>query len=105
MSIFLDIMKEELERNLFKQSAFEEELLSLPNGYLSVCKIDGKSYLYRKRRMGNKVISEYIGVPGDSNCLRASEEREQYLFIKKSIKGLKEEERRLRRAIKEYEKL
>ena len=105
MSIFLDIMKEELERNLLKQKAFREELNSLPKGYLSVCIIGGKSYVYRKRREGRKIVSEYIGVPGDENCIKAENERKQYMMLKKAIRGLKKEEERLRKAIKEYEKL
>ena len=105
MSIFLDVMKEELERNLYKQQAFQNELDSLPKGYLSVCVIGGSSYIYRKRREGNKIVSEYIGVPGDEASQKAEEDREQYLKIKHALKNLKKEEMRLRRAISDYEKL
>ena len=105
MSIFLDVMKEELERNLYKQKAFQQELESLPKGYLSICVIDGSSYIYRKRREGNKIVSEYIGVPGDEECKKAEENRNHYLALKQSIKNLKQEEIKLRRAIKDYEKL
>ena len=105
MAIFLDVMKEELERNLYKQYAFKEQLQNLPNGYLSICVIDGRSYVYRKKRIGNKIVSEYIGVPGD-NCVKEAEiQRSDYLKIKASLKHLKDEEKRLRRAIKDYEKL
>lgn len=103
MSIFLDIMKEELDRNLYKQAAFDAELQKFPKGYLSICKIDGKEYLYRKRREGKKVVSEYIGVVGDDACKKAEYDRKQYEMIKESIKGLKEEEKKLRRAIRDYE--
>ena len=105
MPIFLDVMKEELERNLYKQNAFKEELAKLPSGYLSECVIDGKSYIYRKKRIGNKIISEYIGVPGDNNVKLAESIRRDYLNIKQSLKNLKNEEIKLRRAIKDYEKL
>ena len=104
MSIFLDVMKEELERNLFKQQAFQNELDSLPKGYLSVCVIGGSSYIYRKRREGNKIVSEYIGVPGDEASKKAEEDREQYLKIKHALKNLKKEEVKLRQAIKNFEK-
>ena len=52
MSIFLDVMKEELERNLYKQKAFEEELKSLPKGYLSICIINGKNMFIEKEERG-----------------------------------------------------
>ena len=82
MSIFLDVMKEELERNLYKQQAFQNELDSLPKGYLSVCVIGGSSYIYRKRREGSRIISEYIGIPNDDNVKQAIEDRKQYLELK-----------------------
>ena len=105
MSIFLDVMKEELERNIYKQNAFQEQLNSLPKGYLSTCIINGKKYIYRKNREKNKIVSAYIGVSGDENVLKAIRDRELYLSLKKSLKTLKNEEIKLRKAIKEYEKL
>jgi len=105
MSIFLDVMKEELERNLFKQKAFLEQLNSLPKGYLSECIIDNKKYIYRKNREGKKIISKYIGIPGDDNVKKALKERDEYLYLKKSIKELKAEEHKLRKAIENYEKV
>lgn len=105
MPIFLDVMKEELERNLDKQDAFINQYNSLPKGYFSICKIDGKSYFYRKRREGKKIVSEYIGVPDDDNVKKAIEERDELLKLKKSIRLLKDEEVKLRKAIKDYEKL
>ena len=102
MSIFLDIMKEELERNLLKQKAFQQKIESLPKGYLSKCVIDGKIYIYRKSRTGKKIISEYIGVPGDENVKKALEARKQYLDLKQSLKIVINEEKRLRKAIKAY---
>lgn len=105
MSIFLDVMKEELERNLYKQGAFKKQFESLPKGYLSECVIDGNKYIYRKRREGSRIVSEYIGILNDDNVKQAIEDRKQYLELKQSIKRLKEEEKRLRKAIKDYEKL
>ena len=105
MSIFLDVMKEELERNLYKQKAFINQLNSLPKGYLSECIIDKKVYVYRKWREKNKIISQYVGVAEDDNVKKAIEDRKQYLELKSSLKYLKNEEYRLRKAIKEYEKL
>ena len=105
MPIFLDVMKEELERNLYKQNAYKKELDQLPNGYLSECLIGGKVYIYRKKRVGNKILSEYIGVPGDENVKKAESQRQDYLNYKQSLKNLKNEEIKLRKAIKDYEKL
>ena len=98
-------MKEELERNLNDQESFKMQMESLPKGYLSICLIDGKQYVYRKYRKGNKIISEYIGVPYDEKVQQAEKDREQYLDLKRTIRILKIEEKKLRGAIKEYERI
>ena len=105
MSIFLEIMKEELERNLMSQAAFKEEINKFPSGYLSICVIDGKQYLYRKKREGNKIVSSYVGVVGDAQSIKAESDRREYLTLKQSLKELKQDEQRLRKAIKAYEKI
>lgn len=104
MSIFLEVMKEELERNLYKQDAFIRQINELPKGYLSHCLIDGKVYIYRKKRIDKKIVSEYIGIPGDENVKKAENDRKEYLELKHAILILKNEEKRLRRAISGYEK-
>ena len=105
MSIFLDVMKEELERNLYKQDSFKRQINNLPKGYLSKCVIDGKVYIYRKERKGNKIISRYIGIPGDDKVKEAEHSRDLYIKMKSALKNLEVEEKRLRKAIKDYEKL
>ena len=103
MPIFLDVMKEELERNLYKQKSFQRQIELLPKGYLSICKMGDKDYLYRKQRIGNKIVSQYVGLPGDENSKKAEEDRKLYLSLKQSLKELKKEEIKLRKAIKDYE--
>ncbi len=102
MPIFQGVMEEELERNLRKQEAFKAELFSHPKGYLSICRIGGVDYVYRKHREGKKIVSAYIGLPGSEQVHRAETDREAYLLAKRSLAELKLEEKRLRRAIKDY---
>ena len=102
MPIFQGVMEEELERNLRKQDAFKEELSVHPKGYLSICRIGGVDYVYRKHREGKRIISNYIGLPGSEEVRKAEEERKTYLLAKKSLAELRLEEKRLRRAIKNY---
>lgn len=102
VSIFQGVMEEELERNLRKQEAFSAELSAHPKGYLSLCRINGVTYVYRKHREGDKIISVYIGLPGSKEVRTAEEEREAYIFAKRSLAQLRLEEKRLRRAIKDY---
>ena len=102
MAIFQGVMEEELERNLRKQDAFKEELSVHPKGYLSICRIGGVDYVYRKHREGKRIISNYIGLPGSEEVRKAEEERKAYLLAKKSLAELRLEEKRLKRAIKNY---
>lgn len=102
MSIFQGVMEEELERNLRKQDSFRNELQSLPKGYLSTCRIEGVDYIYRKHRDGKKIVSVYIGLPGNKEVLKAIQDREAYLLAKRSLSDLRLEEKRLRKAIKKY---
>ena len=102
MPIFLGVMEEELERNLRKQDAFKAELSAHPKGYLSLCRIGGADYVYRKYREGRKIVSIYVGTPGSEEVLEAERERDAYLLAKRSLAELKREEKRLRRAIKDY---
>ena len=105
MPIFQGVIEEELERNLRKQETFNAELSAHPKGYLSVCRIGGVSYVYRKHREGKKIISVYIGLPGSEEVAQAESEREAYLLAKRSLAELKKEEKRLRRAIKGYARI
>lgn len=102
MPIFQGVMEEELERNLRKQEAFKAELSTHPKGYLSICRIGGVDYVYRKHREGKKIVSVYVGLPGSEEVAQAEKDRQAYLLAKRSLAELRLEEKRLRRAIKDY---
>ncbi len=101
-SVLKGVLQEELERNLQKQSVFSHELSKYKKGSLCVIIIHGDKYLYRKYRLKNKIISEYIGPLDSEQSKEAYKNREQYIKIKQDIKDLKQEEKNLRRAIKIY---
>lgn len=54
--ILVNILKEELNNVLLKQSIFKSELDKLPAGYITVSKIHGEEYIYRKGRIKKKLI-------------------------------------------------
>lgn len=101
-SILKGVLEEELERNLQKQRVFSNELNKYPKGSLVAVIIHGDQYLYRKYREGEKIISIYIGPIDSEEASKAYKDREQYIKLKQDIKDLKEEEKRLRKAIKIY---
>jgi len=101
-SILKGVLEEELERNLQKQRVFSNEFSKFPKGSLVIVNIHGDQYVYRKYRDGIKVRSIYIGPIGSEDALNAYKEREKYIKLKQDIKDLKDEEIRLRKAIRIY---
>ena len=101
-SVLKGVLEEELERNLQKQRVFSNELAKYPKGSLVVIKVHGDRYLYRKYRDGDKIISIYIGPANSDEAKKAYEDRNKYLKLRQDIKDLKEEEKRIRKAIDIY---
>ena len=102
-SVLKGVLIEELERNLQKQRVFSNELAKYPKGSLVVVKIHGDKYLYRKYRDGDKIISIYVGPINNEEAKKAYADREKHLKLKQDIKDLKEEEKKLRKAIDIYD--
>ena len=101
-SVLKGVLEEELERNLQKQRVFSDELAKYPKGSLVVIKVHGDRYLYRKYRDGDRIISIYIGPINSDEAKKAYEDRNKYLKLRQDIKDLKEEEKKIRKAIEIY---
>jgi len=104
MSLLKSVLEEELERNLRNQKNYKEMLLKLPKGSIYISERNEKKYMYRKNRVGEKIVNKYIC--SLSNEIKASEERqksEDYARISNNLKISKKEEVKLRKALKAYE--
>ena len=101
-NVLKGVLEEELERNLQKQRVFSNELAKYPKGSLVMVKVHGDQYLYRKYRDGEKIISVYVAPANSDVAKKAYEDRDRYIKLKQDIKDLKEEEKKLRKAIKIY---
>lgn len=101
-SVLKGVLEEELERNLQKQRVFSNELAKYPKGSLVVVTVHGDRYLYRKYRDGGKIVSIYVGPDKSDEAKKAYEDRNRYIKLKQDIKDLKEEEKKLKRAIEIY---
>ena len=102
-SVLKGVLEEELERNLQKQRLFFNELSKCPKGSLVVVKVHGDQYLYRKYREGKKIISVYVAPLNSDESREAYQNREKYIKLKQDLKELKEEEKKLRKAIEIYD--
>ena len=101
-SVLRGVLEEELERNLQKQRVFSNEMANYPKGSLVIVKVHGDQYLYRKYRKGEKIISVYVAPANSDEAKKAFEDRNKYIKLKQDIKELKEEEKKLRKAIEIY---
>ena len=102
-SVLKGVLEEELERNLQKQRVFSNELAKYPKGSLVVVKVHGDQYLYRKYRDDNKIVSIYVGPVKREEAKKAYADRDKYIKLKQGIRDLKEEEKKLRKAIEIYD--
>ena len=101
-SVLKGVLEEELERNLQKQRVFSNELAKYPKGSLVIVKVHGDRYLYRKYRDGKKIISIYIAPASSAEAKKAYEDRNKYIKLMQDIKDLKEEEKKIRKAVEIY---
>jgi len=102
-SVLKGVLEEELDRNLQKQRVFSNELTKYPKGSLVVVKVHGDQYLYRKFRDGNKIVSIYVGPTKSAEAKKAYADRDKYIKLTQDIRDLKEEEKKLRKAIEIYD--
>jgi len=100
MSVVLDAIKENLERNLYMQELYFKNMQNLRKGSLTIKTINGKEYYYLVYREGEKVRTDYIGVKGKADLNHVKKEIKDRGNYRKQIIQLKKEEKELRRAIK-----
>lgn len=102
MSVLEGVLKEELERIQRNIASYESLLASLPKGYLFEQRLKSKIYCYRKRREGDKIVSEYVGPLGSPEAKKAVEDYEQRKRIDKNLRMMRKEEARLVKALRHY---
>ena len=100
MSVVLDAIKENLERNLYMQELYSKNMQSLRKGSLTVKNINGNEYYYLLYRDGEKVKTEYIGIKGKTDLKNIKKELKDRENYRTQILQLKKEEKELRKAIK-----
>ena len=104
MSIFEGVIREEIERLSKNILSYKEMLKKLPKGALYIRKDYNSYFVYRRKRQGNKIVSEYLG-PLES--LKAQEEinkSNEYKRIRNNLRVVNEELKELKRAIKIYDR-
>lgn len=102
MSVLENVLKEELERIQRNIASYESLLASLPKGYLFEQRLKLKVYCYRKRREGDKIVSEYVGPISSPKAKKAVEDYEQRKRVQNNLRALKKEKAKLIKAIRHF---
>jgi hypothetical protein len=96
MTIATQIIENELARNERMIKEYDNELLKLPKGKLTIKKINSHSYYYLKYRRGEKVVTEYVG---KDNCdlSELNDQLDKRKHIEEMLKQLKNERKELKK--------
>ncbi len=103
MSIVESVLREEKERLANNIESYKQLLSSLPRGTIFISKVGSSSYVYRKRREQDKIISEYLGMLGSDEAKAQIKLSEDYKRIKSDLKLAKQEYKKLCKALKAYD--
>ena len=71
---------------LKEQAEIENNIASLPRGYISVKHISGHTYNYRQWREGSKIISEYVPEAFLNSVKRKIAQRKEQEELLKAVK-------------------
>jgi len=101
MSIIYDVIKEELARNLVMQQAYAKELSKQRQGSLVIRRLPHSSnvYFYLGYRANGKVIQQYLGIKDQLDVAAIKKELNDSRKLKLSLKELKNNEARIRKAL------
>lgn len=104
MSVFEGVIREEIERLSRNIFSYSEMLKKLPKGSLFIRKNYNSYFVYRRRREGNKIVSEYLGPLESEKAQEEINRSNEYKRIKDNIKIAQEELSELKKAAKVYDR-
>jgi hypothetical protein len=78
MSILDEVLLEEYNRMKKMRVVIQNDIDSLPKGYLSIKVIKGKPHVYLQWRKGSKIVSRYIPVKQVAEIKKQIEKRNQH---------------------------
>jgi hypothetical protein len=100
MSIIIEVLKEELERNLVMQNAYTKEIDTLPKGSIIRKKIGNGTYLYLLFRDNGKVHTKYLGVKEKVKIEEVENKINKRKYMHDILKNLLKEEKEIRKVLK-----
>ncbi|MBQ9328415.1 MAG: hypothetical protein IJ225_07755 [Solobacterium sp.] len=100
MSIFVESLREDLDRVHRNIEAYQRRISELPKGSLMVRHISGHDYIYLKYRIKDKVIQKYVSTFTQERYDMLMEEIEQRNQFQQELRLLIQEEKDMKRALK-----
>lgn len=97
----INLLREELNQLISRQEAAEQELSTLPKGYISKKAIKGREYYYLQHREGKAVKSQLIKKTALENTLSLLRRKAQ---LKQDLKELAREQKQVRKMLQLEEK-
>jgi hypothetical protein len=100
MSTIFNIMKEEHARLVETEASYAKSIEKLPKGAPRIKRIRNGNYLYLERRVGSKVVDEYIGAADSDKAKKVLEKIKKRKrlanLLKETRQALKDVKRVLR---------
>ena len=104
MSVFEGVLREEIERLESNIFSYKQMLEKLPKGSIFIRKDYNSYFVYRKRREGKKIISEYLGPLDSLDAQDGINKYNEYRRIRNNIQLAQKELCELKKAIKIYDR-
>ena len=103
MSVLEGVLLEEKNRLESIVLEYKKMLDKLPNGAVYIRKMNNSSFVYRRRRQGGKIISEYLGSINEARAKEAIENYNERKRIKSNLRIAKSELIKIVKVVKTYE--
>lgn len=101
MASVLDILNRELNALDARRIALQQELESLPRGYVSKKAIKGRDYFYLQHREGQHIKSQLIKQGALESVLESLRRKQQ---LKQEIREIDREQKQIRRLLKKEQR-
>ena len=102
MTVFEEVIVEEISRLEHNISHYEKMLSSLPRGSIFIRRIGDTSFVYRKIKENGKVSSFYLGKLDNDETKKQIELSFEYKRVKNNIRMAKNELYKIKKAHKAY---
>lgn len=93
-------LKTRLNNNIERQAEIEKSIQFLPKGHINILNRNGKGYYYLTYRDGKKVKNDYLGAVGKTDLSIIINKLKQRKITESKLKQLIQEEKTLRRLLK-----